>query len=289
MGNVINENKGFESISRDLIFDDSLSDRARFVYVYMSAKPEGWEFYVSHMCKELGYSENTLRKYIDELLKTGWLERHEQKRKEDGTLGAAQYVIKSSRDVDRPQFHRGTIFTVRQNYRDGKIGTQRNIDNIEIEKYNKEINNINIESAEKPQNENAVIPDFDKAFSDMATKMKGDSEALYNLRSYRIKDIDALLSAFKKHITKNFRTGDFVRQNYMQNRKWLFNTLANSLLDLSAATGRKLGPGENVDEEGRRYYVHERTGKPIYVPDDAPARPSLNHVWVNSYSAWITP
>ena len=287
MGNVINENKGFESISRDLIFDSTLSDRARFVYVYMSAKPEEWDFYVSHMCRELGYSENTLRKYVDELLKTGWLERHEQKRNEDGTLGATQYIIKSSCDANRPQFHRGTNFTVRQNYRDGKIGTQRNIDNIEINKYNnKEINN-NIENAKKPQNENGVVADFDTAFSDTALKMKEDPEVAYNLRNFRINDLDALLTAFKKHIAKNFRTGDFLKQNYMQNRKWLFNTIG--LLDLSEATGVKMGPGEKIGEDGRRYYLQERTGKPIYVPDDAPPRPSTNHVWAQSYNAWIVP
>lgn len=288
MGNVFNENKGFESINRDLIFDNSLSDRARFVYIYMSAKPEGWDFYVSHMCKELCYSENTLRKYIDELLKTGWLERHEQKRKEDGTLGATQYVIKFSNDANRPQFHRGTNFTVRQNYRDGKIGTQRNIDYKEI-KNNKEINNINIKNTEKPQNENAFVSEFDTVFDDTAEKIKKDPEVAYNLRDYRIKDIDALLKAFKKHLKKNFRTSDFIKQNYMQNRKWLFSTIGSGVLDLSKATGRELGPGEKIDEDGRRYYLNERTGKPIYIPDDARPRPSRNHVWVSAYNDWITP
>lgn len=282
MGNVINENKGFESISRDLIFDDSLSDRARFVYIYMSAKPEGWDFYISHMCKEIGYSENTLRKYIEELINTGWLERYEQQRKDNGDFGAAKYIIKS-----RPQFHRDAKIGARQNLRDAKIGTQRNIDNIEINKYNnKEINN-NIENAKKPQNENGVVADFDTAFSDMALKMKEDPEVAYNLRNFRINDLDALLTAFKKHIAKNFRTGDFLKQNYMQNRKWLFNTIG--LLDLSEATGVKLGPGEKIGEDGRRYYLQERTGKPIYVPNDAPPRPSTNHVWVQSYNAWIVP
>ena len=283
MGNVTNENKGFESISRGLIFDNTLSDRARFAYIYMSAKPEGWDFYISHMCKEIGYSENTLRKYIEELINTGWLERYEQQRKGNGDFGAARYVIKS-----RPQFHRDAKIGARQNLRDAKIGTQRNIDNREI-KNNKEINNINIENAEKPQNENVVVVDFDNAFYLTAEKIKKDPEVAYNLRNYKVKDIDSLLTAFKKHITKNFRTGDFLKQNYMQNRKWLFNTIGNGLLDMSAATGRKLGPGEMIDEDGRRYYIHERTGNPIYVPDDARPRPGKNYVWVSAYNDWITP
>lgn len=115
MSTIINENKGFESINRDLIFDNSLSDRARFVYVYMSAKPEGWNFYISHMCKELGYSENTLRKYIDELIAGGWLIRLDQKKLEGGKFGSSDYIIKAMKSVDTPQFDRVPKITVRQN------------------------------------------------------------------------------------------------------------------------------------------------------------------------------
>lgn len=286
MGNVFNENKGFESINRDLIFDNSLSDRARFVYIYMSAKPEGWDFYVSHMCKELGYSENTLRKYIDELLKTGWLERHEQKRKEDGTLGATQYVIKFSNDANRPQFHRGTNFTVRQNYRDGKIGTQRNIDNREI-KNNKEINNSYRENGEKPQNEQGGISEFKAAFIEQATKMKTDECLQMSLAYLKIKDFDALANEFYRHITNNIQQAKFIKNGYVRNCQWLKYAIPK--LDLSKATGRELGPGEMIDEDGRRYYLNERTGKPIYIPDDARPRPSRNHVWVSAYNDWITP
>lgn len=161
--------------------------------------------------------------------------------------------------------------------------------------YNKEnnSNNINIipiikESDKKPQNENAVVADFDNAFYLTAEKIKKDPEVAYNLRSYKVKDIDSLLSAFKKHITKNFRTGDFLKQNYMQNRKWLFNTIGNGLLDLSAATGRKLGPGEMIDDDGNRYYINQWSGTKIIVPDDAPPRPSKNHIWARSEGCWIT-
>lgn len=163
-----------------------------------------------------------------------------------------------------------------------------------ITNYNKEekeniSNNINIIPNIKEKEENPKSTDFDNAFYLTAEKIKKDPEVAYNLRNYKVKDIDSLLTAFKKHITKNFRTGDFLKQNYMQNRKWLFNTIGNGLLDMSAATGRKLGPGEMIDEDGRRYYIHERTGNPIYVPDDARPRPGKNYVWVSAYNDWITP
>lgn len=126
MANVFNENKGFESINRDLIFDNSLSDRARFVYIYMSAKPEDWDFYVSYMCKELGYSKDTLRKYIKELIESGWLTKESQQKKENGTFGPVRYVIKRNAES-----HGDVNFTVREKFRDGKNATQRNIDNKE--------------------------------------------------------------------------------------------------------------------------------------------------------------
>ncbi len=282
MGNVINENKGFESISRNLIFDNTLSDRARFVYVYMSAKPEDWEFYVSHMCKELGYSENTLRKYIDELLKTGWLERHEQKRKEDGTLGATQYVIKSSCDTNRPQFHRGTNFTARQNYRDGKFGTQRNIEYKEI-KINEEINNINIENSAKPQNENAFITDFDTVFNETARRMKEDDLVKMQLSGYRITNMDALMQEFKRHIIKNFKQEDFINDGYKRNCVYL--SRAMRYLDLSEATGKRLGPGEYFNEHGKRCYRNRR-GNEIVVPHDAPPRRSEDNIWDPQEQRW---
>ena len=43
MSKFFNELKSYQSIPRELVFDDTLSDRARFVYVFMSCKPEGWD------------------------------------------------------------------------------------------------------------------------------------------------------------------------------------------------------------------------------------------------------
>ena len=94
MAKVINENKGNEIIPRALIFDTRLSDRARFVYCYMSAKPEGWDFIMEPMAKELGYSVDTLRKYLKELMDYGWITRGEQKH-DDSTMrfGSYEYTI----------------------------------------------------------------------------------------------------------------------------------------------------------------------------------------------------
>lgn len=84
-----------------------------------------------------------------------------------------------------------------------------------------------------------------------------------------------------------------VEQSIANNYQGLFSLkdsgIPNQSPNLFQATDKKLGPGEKIGEDGRRYYLQERTGKPIYVPNDAPPRPSTNHVWVQSYNAWIVP
>ena len=95
MSNFKNELTNYQSIPRELIFDNTLSDRARFLYCYMASKPDGWDFYLVPMAKELGYSVGTLRKYIAELVESGWLVRGEQ-RIENGKYGAVNYTLKST-------------------------------------------------------------------------------------------------------------------------------------------------------------------------------------------------
>ena len=94
MGNFTNELRNYQAIPRELIFDNSLSDRARFLFCYMAAKPEDWDFYLSNMAKELGYSIGTIRKYINELIERGWLEKGEQHN--DGRFGAVSYTLKAT-------------------------------------------------------------------------------------------------------------------------------------------------------------------------------------------------
>ena len=79
-------------VPRELVFDKALSDRARFVYVFMACKPNDCNFYLEPMAKEIGYSVDTLRKYINELIESGWIEKGEQQT-EKGKFGATEYVL----------------------------------------------------------------------------------------------------------------------------------------------------------------------------------------------------
>ena len=139
MAKVNNKTKGFNSISRDLVFDNELSDRARFVYVYMACKPEGWEFYQDKVAAELGYGKDTLRKYLDELITRGWITENEQQN--DGKFGCLEYDIEIERKKGNLPIRKKADT---EKSRNGKIPNQRNIDNISSKHSlsdNKEIEN----------------------------------------------------------------------------------------------------------------------------------------------------
>lgn len=119
MARIYNELRNYQNVPRELVFDKTLSDRARFVYVFMACKPDGWDFYLEPMAKDIGYSVDTLRKYINELVESGWLVKGEQTN-EKGVFGAVEYTIKA------------TKFTDTENFRYGKNAAQKNIDNISL-------------------------------------------------------------------------------------------------------------------------------------------------------------
>ena len=128
MGNFNNELKNYQNIPRDLIFDSAISDRARFVFCYMASKKEDWDFYLKPMAKEIGYSEDTLRKYINELVSSGWLSKGKQVCNENGTFGAVKYTLHSKKT--------DTVNTDTEKYRYGETMPLKERDNI------KKIDNI---------------------------------------------------------------------------------------------------------------------------------------------------
>ena len=117
MNKVDNKTKRyFTQIPNDLIRNSSISDRARFLYCYMSSMSEDWEFYQGKMAKDLGYSKDTLRKYLDELVSTGYLKRT-QRRSEKGRFDSYDYII---------DFIPSEDFTVAEKTRHGEIPTREN-------------------------------------------------------------------------------------------------------------------------------------------------------------------
>lgn len=76
LSNPLKDN--FSQLSNYLVWDKTLSFKARFVYAWMNSKPSDWTFYMDSMTKEIGMSEDVLRKCLKELIDSGWLRRDGQ-------------------------------------------------------------------------------------------------------------------------------------------------------------------------------------------------------------------
>lgn len=120
MAKFTNELNNYQNIPREVVFDSTLSDRARFIYCFMACKPNDWDFFLEPMAKEIGYSVDTLRKYINELVESGWLQKGEQGR-DKGVFGAVDYTLKASKTPTRKN-------TDTEKHRHRKIPIQHNID-----------------------------------------------------------------------------------------------------------------------------------------------------------------
>lgn len=114
MGNFKSELSNYQNVPRELVFDKTLSDRARFVYVFMACKPDGWNFFLEPMSKDIGYSVDTLRKYLNELVASGWLVKGEQTN-ENGVFGAVEYTLKATKISDTEFFRHGKTPTLTNN------------------------------------------------------------------------------------------------------------------------------------------------------------------------------
>ena len=149
--------KNFTIIPNDIIRNKNISDRARFIFCYMASMPEDWKFYQGAMAKELGYTKDTLRKYIEELLESGYLYR--EQRREEGKFDSYDYTLNYTPSGKKAD-------TVKNG--DGKKPTRQKSSLINKDfKEKKTITNIDLKesfknSKEFCQNEEIEIIDFPK-------------------------------------------------------------------------------------------------------------------------------
>lgn len=135
--------KNFTIIPNDVIRNKNISDRARFIFCYMASMPEDWKFYQGAMAKELGYTKDTLRKYIEELLETGYLYR--EQRREEGKFDSYDYTLNFTPSGKKAD-------TVKNG--DGKNPTREKSSLINKDfKEKKTITNIDLKESSKNSNE----------------------------------------------------------------------------------------------------------------------------------------
>lgn len=177
MGNFKNKIRDkFTVASNAIIYDSSLSIAARFTYIFMASKPDGWDFIIKPLAKEIGCNIDSLHKYINELIQAGWLVKGEQKN-ENGKFGAVEYCL-----MDRPSRKKpSTENTVTENFRDGKNPPLINTDyeiktdietNTESNPFNSSPNN----SSNEEELNGGKAPDFELLSDSESEKEKGCAE-----------------------------------------------------------------------------------------------------------------
>lgn len=96
MNNIKNTiTKNFTIVPNELINNFYLSDRSRFLFVFLACKSDSWEFYNKNLANSLGYSIESLRKYMKDLAHSGWIIQIRQKRK-NGKFGGNEFVLNSA-------------------------------------------------------------------------------------------------------------------------------------------------------------------------------------------------
>ncbi|MEO9893092.1 hypothetical protein [Aurantibacter sp.] len=108
--------KNFTIVPNELINNTYLSDRARFLFVFLACKPDSWDFYNKNLASSLGYSIESLRKYMRDLIDSGWIIKIKQSRK-NGKFAGNNYLLQPEALQISPRWkkHVTEIIRLREN------------------------------------------------------------------------------------------------------------------------------------------------------------------------------
>ena len=87
MGVLKNELKeNFTQIPNQLLFDKRISFGARILFCYLASKPNNWKIVNQDIITNLNVSLDSVAKYFNELLDTGWITREREVNEKGETL-----------------------------------------------------------------------------------------------------------------------------------------------------------------------------------------------------------
>ena len=81
----------FTMVCNQIILDVRISSKAKFYYVYLSSKPEGWEFHTNAIIKEIKEGKDAFYTGLQELEEFGYLERTQKR--VGGKFSATEYML----------------------------------------------------------------------------------------------------------------------------------------------------------------------------------------------------
>lgn len=125
---------GYTQVLNDVLYDKTISLRAKGIYAYLFSKPDGWQFHMAVIEKEVLESKGQMYTAIKELIEKGYITRRQIN--ENGVFGGIVYeFIFPDRERKTPCAEISVC---------GKTGTHNNTDilsntdNLNLKEINKE-------------------------------------------------------------------------------------------------------------------------------------------------------
>lgn len=213
---------GFTMITNTILQDKDLSLRAKGLYTYLFSKPDGWEFHISAMVKELKETEGQIRVIVQELLNKGYIVRHQVN--ENGKFGGMVYEFV---DIDRDGKNRVTDIPCSEKSAYGKTSTHNNTESTSNTDYisNTEVNNntpisnkLDITPTEKIEK---------KSFGEFKRVKLTDEEfkKLNDVYSIRIHEAIQMLDDYLEYKGHKYKSHYAV----LKRNNWVYNKIFSSL------------------------------------------------------------
>lgn len=300
MATIFNELKNYQSIPRELIFDSSLSDRARFVFCFMVSKPDNWQFFLEPMAKELGYSVETLRKYIKELVESGWIDKGEQER-DKGEFGATTYILRANKksctentDTEISRHGKNPI----QQIKDIKQKKDNNIKNTEKEidwRTNFDAYMVLVNEAKAKlladtsvrQKKEKYYPDIDYELS--LEKMVDDFWGTEEGWKHKVKGSKKSASIdMVKTLNKGFDMASNRVYKKVQRSAGTYKQTAKPKIEIQRPKDGT-NPDGTFNRDGFRYYHSVRDNRDYSIPLNAPAMPNFECEFDCVKQKWYNP
>lgn len=97
-------NGDYTVVPNSLLNSQSIEPIAKIIYAYLRSKGSRWNVFNNNLAKSIGISVNTLKRYIQQLIESGWLTRNPRRNPANGQLlGGYDYILhnkpKKNQDV----------------------------------------------------------------------------------------------------------------------------------------------------------------------------------------------
>lgn len=91
-------------VPNSLLNSQSIEPIAKIIYAYLRSKGARWNVFNNNLAKSIGISINTLKRYIQQLIESGWLSRQPRRNPSNGQLlGGYDYVLYNSPEKNKDE------------------------------------------------------------------------------------------------------------------------------------------------------------------------------------------